>query len=133
MLGENSWSPRVSLQTKCHCITNGYFIPSQSLPAVTLPPGLFMGSPVRESFVLKSTVHPSHLVFLPLKCIWSLNSDGSRFFFFSPSQKKNHLSTVQLVPSFIRPAEKSIIIRFFSFLYGERTQWFVSLFRSQQR
>lgn len=40
-------------------------------------------------------------------------------FFFSPSQKNNHFHTVQLVPSFIRPAEKSIIVRFFfSFLYG---------------
>lgn len=129
MLGENSWSPHVSLQTMCHCITNLFY----SLPAVTLPLGLFMGSPVRESFVLNSTVHSFHLVFLPLKCIWSLNSDGSQFF-FSPSQKNNYLHTVQLVPSFISPAEKSIIIRFFfSFLYRERTQWFVSLFRSQQR
>lgn len=108
MLGENSWSLHVSLQTMCHCITNLF----HSLPAVTLPLGLFMGSPVRESFVLNSTVHSSHLVFLPLKCFWSLNSDGSQFF-FSPSQKNNHLHTVQLVPSFISPAEKSIIIRFF--------------------
>lgn len=34
-------------------------------------------------------------------------------FFFSSSQKNNHFHTVQLVPSFIRPAEKSIIVRFF--------------------
>lgn len=108
MLGENLWSPHVSLQTKCHCITNLFY----SLPAVTLPSGHFMGSSVRERFVLKSTVHSFHLVFLPLKCIWSLNSDGSQFF-FSSSQKNNHFHTVQLVPSFIRPAEKSIIVRFF--------------------
>lgn len=83
MLGENSWSPQVSLQTMCHCITNLF----HSLPAVTLFLGLFMGSAVRESFVLNSTVHSSHLVFLPLKCFWSLNSDGSQFF-FSPLHKR---------------------------------------------
>lgn len=130
MLGENLWSPHVSLQTKCHCITNLFY----SLPAVTLPPGHFMGSSVRESLVLKSTAHSSHLVFLPLKYIWSLNSDGSQFF-FSPHHKRIIICTQFIWFLHLSgQLRKALLLDFFSFLYGgERTQWFVSLFRSQQR
>lgn len=99
---------------------------------VTLPSVLFLASPVTEISVLKSTVHSSHRVFLPLKCNWSLNSDGSQFFFSLPKRiiiyaqfswslrLSGQLGKVLLSDIFILPSKGT-------------EQWFVPLLGSQKK